>query len=363
MSYERSNIRAMRGYTAGEQPDSGDVIKLNTNENPYVAPDTVAAALRSLDVAALRRYPPPLATAFRQTAARLHRVSPDQIIPVNGGDELLRLAITTYVDPGQAIGVAEPSYSLYPVLAAIQDCPVVRVPLETDWSLPESFAGQLNEAGVRLAFVVNPHAPSGRLEAVEVLDRLARSFDGVLLIDEAYADFVDPALAYDAVSLVREHDNVLVLRTLSKGYSLAGLRFAYGIGAENLLAPMVFKTRDSYNTDYIAQRLAEAALRGREQAQAGWRAVREQRAEMARALSALGLECPPSQSNFLLAAVPDGAPLDAAGLYEWLKKHGILTRHFDQDGLRDRLRITIGTAEQNRRLLESVRDGLHRARS
>lgn len=361
MSYERPNIRAMRGYTAGEQPGSSDVIKLNTNENPFPAPDTVAAALRGIDPAELRRYPPPLAQGFREVAAQLHGVTPGHIIPVNGGDELLRLAITTFVDPGQAIGVAEPSYSLYPVLAAVQDCRVVRIPLNADWSLPETFAEALNAADVRLAFVVNPHAPSGRLETAGTLDRLARAFNGVLLIDEAYADFVDPALEYDATPLVQHHDNVLILRTLSKGYSLAGLRFAYGIGAPGLLEPMLYKTRDSYNTDLISQRLATAALQGREQASAGWRSVREERSSVAASLSALGFECLPSQSNFILATMPAETPLTAAGLYEWLKKNGILVRYFDQDRLRDRLRITIGTAEQNRRLLDCVREGLNRA--
>lgn len=361
MSYERPNIRAMRGYTAGEQPDSDDVIKLNTNENPFPAPDTVSAALRGIDTAELRRYPPPLAQGFRDVAAQLHGVTPGQIIPVNGGDELLRLAITTFVDPGQAVGVAEPSYSLYPVLAAVQGCGVVRVPLNADWSLPEAFAETLNAADVRLAFVVNPHAPSGRLETADTLERLAEAFNGVLLIDEAYVDFVDPALGYNATSLVQRHDNVLILRTLSKGYSLAGLRFAYGIGATDLLEPMLYKTRDSYNTDLISQRLATAALQGRSQASGGWQSVREERAAMAAALSELGLECLPGQANFLLATVPAEAQLTAAGLYEWLKKNGILVRYFDQDGLRDRLRITIGTAEQNRRLLNCIREGLNRA--
>ncbi|MEX1197561.1 MAG: histidinol-phosphate transaminase [Pseudohongiellaceae bacterium] len=361
MSYERPNIRDMRGYTAGEQPGSSDIIKLNTNENPYPAPDTVAAALRGIDTADLRRYPPPLAQGFREVAAQLHGVTPDQIIPVNGGDELLRLAITTFVDPGQSIGVAEPSYSLYPVLAAVQGCGVVRVALNGDWSLPEAFAETLNAADVKLAFVVNPHAPSGRLESVATLERLAKAFNGVLLIDEAYADFIDPALAYDATPLVRRHDNVLILRTLSKGYSLAGLRFAYGIGATDLLEPMLYKTRDSYNTDLISQRLATAALQGREQAARGWQSVREEREAMAAALLDAGFECLPGQANFILAAMPPDAPLTAAALYEWLKKHGILVRYFDQDGLRNRLRITIGTAEQNRRLLECIRDGLNRA--
>lgn len=361
MSYERPNIRAMRGYTAGEQPDSSEVIKLNTNENPYPAPDTVAAALRGIDTADLRRYPPPLAQPFRECAAKLHGLTPEQIIPVNGGDELLRLAITTFVDPGQSIGVAEPSYSLYPVLAAVQDCRVVRVPLNTDWSLPEDLAATLNAADVRLAFVVNPHAPSGRLESAATLERLAADFNGVLLIDEAYVDFVDPSLAYDATPLVQRHDNVLILRTLSKGYSLAGLRFAYGIGSGELLAPMLYKTRDSYNTDLISQQLATAALHGWEQAAIGWQSVRAERRAMAAALAEMGFECLPSQTNFLLVTMPARAQHTAAGLYEWLKKNGILVRYFDQDGLRDRLRITIGTAEQNRRLLHCVREGLDRA--
>lgn len=361
MSYERSNIRAMQGYTAGEQPESEHVIKLNTNENPFTAPDTVAEALRRIDVADLRRYPSPLAQSFRQAAADLHGLNPDQIIPVNGGDELLRLAITTFVDPGQAIGLAEPSYSLYPVLAAVQDCKVVRVPLNDDWSLPETLAEQWNRASVRLAFVVNPHAPSGRLESVERLDRLAAAFSGVLLLDEAYVDFVDPGIGHDATVLARRHDNVLILRTLSKGYSLAGLRFAYGIGAETLLAPMLYKTRDSYNTDHISQQLARAALEGRDQAAAGWRKVQNERAALAESLAEMGLECLPAQGNFLLARVPARGALTAASLYQLLKNDGILVRHFDQDRLRDHLRITVGTAEQNRRLLDRIREHMNRA--
>lgn len=358
MHYERANIRAMKGYAAGEQPERGDVVKLNTNENPYPAPDTVVEALRAIDIEELRRYPPPLAPAFRAEAAALHGVAAEQIIPVNGGDELLRLAITTFVDPGEAIGVAEPSYSLYPVLAAVQDCQVVRIPLEPDWALSTDYAEQLNAAGVKLAFVVNPHAPSGRLETVDTLDRLASHFRGVVLIDEAYADFIDPGLEHDTASLLSRHDNVLILRTLSKGYSLAGLRFGYGIGSSTLLEPMLYKTRDSYNTDLISQRLATAALRGRDQAARGWKVVRAERQALAGELAERGLTTLPSQSNFLLARVPGDAPVTAATVYEYLKKNGILVRYFDQPGLRDRLRITIGTAEQNRRLLTCLDEAL-----
>lgn len=353
MSYERSNIRRMEGYTWGEQPAQQQVVKLNTNENPYPATQAVAEALKSLKVEDLRRYPQPMANGFRDVAARLHQVSRDNIIATNGGDELLRLAITTYVDPADTLGMAEPSYSLYPVLAAVQGCKVARIPLTEGWDLPPDFAARLNAEGAKLAFVVNPHAPSGRLLPVASLRQLAAEFRGVLVIDEAYVDFIDPEQAYNAVPLIHEFDNVLLLRTMSKGYSLAGLRFAYGIGSASLLEPMLYKTRDSYNTDHLSQCLAQAALESRDEAAVNWQQVREQRTRMTVELTALGFQVMDSQSNFVLATVPGQA--EANQLYRQLKEDGILIRYFDQSRLRDKLRITIGTVEENDRLLGCLR--------
>lgn len=356
MSYERKNIREMQGYSWGEQPGREQVIKLNTNENPYPAGPSVSEALAALTVDELRRYPQPFADSFREVAAKTHGVSKDNIIATNGGDELLRLAITTFVEPGQTLGMAEPSYSLYPVLAAIQGCQVARVELRNDWSLPEDYAEQLNAAGAQLAFVVNPHAPTGQLLPVERLRALAAAFKGVLVIDEAYVDFIDPELAYDAVPLIREFDNVLLLRTMSKGYSLAGLRFAYGIGSASLLAPMLYKTRDSYNTDLLSQRLATAALAARGEAAESWLKVRCERSRLTEQLQAMGFAVIPSQSNFLLATVPsnDNPEALARGLYAGLKEQGILVRYFDQPRLRDKLRITVGTPEQNDALIRQL---------
>lgn len=358
MSYERDNIRAMSGYVPGEQPRQPRVIKLNTNENPYPAPRAVADALKGISVEQLRRYPSPFADGFRQVAAEYHGLTPEHFMATNGGDELLRLAVTTFVEPGGAIGVAEPSYSLYPVLADIHDCRVVKVPLAEDWSVPVDYADRLNAEGVRLAFVVNPHAPSGHLLGVDELAAIASAFKGVLVIDEAYVDFIDPAHQYNAVSLVQSHDNVLILRTLSKGYSLAGLRFAYGIGAPSLLAPMLYKTRDSYNTDHVSQQLAMAALSAHREAAVSWEKVRNERARLQKALTEAGFDCAPSQANFLLATCPSIAGLSAEQtalhLYEQLKKAGILIRYFDQPRLRDKLRITVGTAEENDALLNEL---------
>lgn len=350
----------MTGYSSGEQPRQADVIKLNTNENPYPATSAVDRALKAIHVEDLRRYPQPYANAFREEAARYHQLDAENILATNGGDELIRLAITTFVDPGQSIAIGEPSYSLYPVLAAIQNCPIVKIDLQDDWQMGPSYADALNDSGAKLAFIVNPHAPSGLLTPVSTMRQIAQRFKGVLVIDEAYVDFVDPELGYDAVSLVKEFSNVLILRTMSKGYSLAGLRFAYGIGSEELIAPMLYKTRDSYNTDFISQALATAALSDRAEAAQSWRKVREERARVEQALQELGLSCAPSQSNFLLAQLPstdkryENAEILARECYQRLKDDGILVRYFDMPRLRDKLRITIGTAQENSRLLQQL---------
>src|SRR5262249_15717741 len=161
--------------------------------------------------------------------------------------------------------------------------------------------------------------------------------------------FVDPELGHDVVPLVAAHDNVLLLRTLSKGYSLAGLRFGYGLGAASLIAPLLWKTRDSYNVDAIAQRLAEAALAARDEAEASWRKVRGEREGVGRARAGLGFElASASQSNFVLARVPAGA--SAPALQQSLEARGVLVRYFAEPRLEHSLRITIGTPEQNDRL-------------
>lgn len=362
MPYERSNIAAMSGYMPGEQPAGDRLVKLNTNENPYPPCDAVMAVLRDFPAQRLRRYPSPTAAGFRQVAAAMHGLSPENVVPVNGGDELLRLVITTFVEPGRPIAMAEPSYSLYPVLAQIHGSPMVRIPLADDWSLPRDLAQQVLEAGAKLLFLVNPHAPSGALTDVAALAELAAALrnSAVLVVDEAYVDFVEPALKHDAVALVRRLDNVVLLRTMSKGYSLAGLRFGYGLGAASLIEPMLAKTRDSYNTDAIAQALAQAALMHRDAAARTWAAVRSERDGLTAALRQRGFNVPPSQSNFLLAAVPQkagGGPADpptARRIFESLKARQVYVRYFDQDRLRDKLRITIGTPAENAALLDAL---------
>lgn len=354
MTYERDDIRKMEGYTWGEQPDDTGTIKLNTNENPYPPSPRVAAAIRSIDTDTLRRYPPPTADRLRDRIAAHHAVAREQVVVTNGGDEALRLAITTFVNRGETFGMATPSYSLYSVLAGVQGAQVLSIPMTDSWLLPRDFARQLNEHSTRLTCLVNPHAPSGVLLDAESIGRLAHDINGVLLVDEAYADFVDPSLRYDAVKLVNAFDNILFLRSFSKGYSLAGLRLGYLVGSKGLIEPIVNKTRDSYNMNLIAQMAGLASFEDRSYAESTWSRVRQSRRDLRRELEALGFGVTPSQTNFLLVDAPTSTRLSAAEIYQRLKAADILVRYFDTPGMEHRLRITVGTPQENAALLSAL---------
>jgi histidinol-phosphate aminotransferase len=354
MSFERDNIRRMTAYEWGEQPESEAVLKLNTNENPFPPSPAVEKALTTFSVDRLRRYPPATADGLRDALAAIHEIDRDNIVITHGGDEGLRLALTTFVEPGSGFGMLEPSYSLYSVLANIQGASIIDMPLGDSWDIPREFAHTLNESGTNLACIVNPHAPSGTLLDPDRIGRLANDFDGVLLVDEAYVDFVDPALRHDLIRLIDAFDNLLLLRTFSKGYSLAGLRLGYLIGSKTLIDPIVNKTRDSYNIDHISQTLGEAAIADRGYAEETWRQVRSARRQLRENLVDLGFQVGISQANFLLAEVPLDFPRSAEEIYLALKAEDILVRFFANPLLEDKLRISVGTDAQNTRLTNAL---------
>lgn len=362
MAYARDNIQRLDPYVPGEQLDTTKVIKLNTNESPYPPSPRVMAAIAAVPAERLRVYPPPLAMGFRQAAAKLHGLRPDQVIATNGGDELLRLIITVFCEPvgvsGRGgVGTTTPSYSLYPVLAEIADTPVVHIPRDDGLAAPTDLAAQWNDAGCRVGFVVNPHAPTGKIESVESLRQRAADFDGVLVVDEAYVDFAE----HDALDLVRDElPNILLLRSMSKGYGLAGLRFGYGLGHADLITALD-KARDSYNTDILSQQAAIAALEDQEYAKQTWKKVKQQRARLTTELRSRGWAVIESHSNFILATPPapdvGHAASDkqtAQAIYATLKQNGILVRYFNHPRLDDKLRMTVGTEQQVDRLLEAL---------
>jgi histidinol-phosphate aminotransferase len=344
-SFVRARVRDMSGYTPGEQPGADErVVKLNTNENPFPPSEKVMQAIQNIDKETLRRYPNPTAEAFRAAAARHHNVTADMILAANGSDDVLTIATRTFIPPAGKIASPDPTYSLYPVLARLQDASYVPVKWAQDWSLPTEALVATNADAIYLA---NPNAPSGTFVSPTKVAELAKQYSGALLIDEAYADFADD----DCLSLVRDYPNVIISRTLSKAYCLAGLRFGYAIANAEVIDEMN-KVKDSYNCDAISIAAATAAISDQAYYKEKWEHVRLERQRLSAELTQIGWNVLPSQANFILTTVPDGRGREA---YLGLKRQGILVRYFDLPGLTDKLRITVGLSHQNNALLAGIK--------
>ena len=349
MSYFRQNIDALSGYVPGEQPPpDAKVIKLNTNENPYPPSPAALRVLQELPGELLRRYPDPMGGAFRQAASQVLGVPADWILVGNGSDDLLTMIMRACTEPGRRVVYPMPTYVLYRTLAQIQDAEVVEVPYQEDYSLPIE---QLIEAQGAVTFIASPNSPSGTAAPVELLDKLAMQLSGVLVVDEAYVDFAES----DALELVKKYDNVIILRTLSKGYSLAGLRLGFGVANPVLLEGLI-KVKDSYNVDAVACAVGASAIADQTHKNTNAQKIKASRTQMAEALHELGFDVLPSQANFLLARFPSG---NAEPLYQMLKQRGILIRYFNQPRLADKLRITVGTPEQNETLIQVLGEVLN----
>ena len=344
-TFVRPAIRAMEGYTPGEQPGAGErVVKLNTNENPFPPSPKVMQAIREVEAESLRRYPNPTADSFRAAAAQALDVAPDMIIAGNGSDDVLAVAVLTFTGPGDTLAYPDPTYSLYPVLADLDEVKTVTVPWDEDWSLP---IDALLATKARAIFLANPNAPSGTFVSPQKIDELAQKFAGIVLIDEAYVDFAED----DCLPLVRKHENIVVTRTLSKAYSLAGLRFGFAIAQPSVIREMN-KARDSYPCDAISVAAATAAIGDQEYAKKTWEHVRSERQRISSELTQMGWVVLPSQANFILASTPNGRGREA---YLGLKQQGILVRYFDKPGLSDKIRITVGTSQENNALLGGIK--------
>lgn len=342
--YLRPSIDAMVGYIPGEQPKPGTkIIKLNTNENPYPPSPAAIEVLRNLDSEWLRRYPDPYASEFRQAASEALGVPADWIIVGNGSDEVLNLVVRACAEPGRKVVYPVPTYVLYRTLTQMQSAENIEISYPEDYCLPIE---ELVAAKGAVTFIASPNSPSGHVVASAQLRQLASRLSSVLVIDEAYVDFA----AETALPLVEEFENVIVLRTLSKGYSLAGLRLGFGIANPKLLAGL-FKVKDSYNIDAIACAVGAAAMRDQAYKNECATKVKRSRVQLAVALKQLGFQLWPSQTNFLLAKPPQG---NAEQIYLALKEQGILVRYFNQPGLEDKLRISIGTNEQNQMLITAL---------
>jgi histidinol-phosphate aminotransferase len=337
----RQCVQAMAAYVPGEQPREPGLIKLNTNENPYPPSPRVAEALAGFAADSLRLYPDPACGALRDRIAAIHGCGPQQVFVGNGSDEILALSTRAFVEDDEAIGYFEPSYSLYPILARIRDVRTAPVALgdRFEWRTPPA-------GGSALFFLANPNAPTGMLHPRREVESFCRGYRGTVLIDEAYVDF---SRAH-CLDLALGGASALVMRSLSKSFSLAGLRVGYAVGPEPLVAALT-KIKDSYNLDALSQRLALAALSDLEHMRRNAARIRATRERLAAALASAGFEVFPSETNFLWVRPPR---LPAEELFAALRARRILVRHFPGPRTGAYLRITIGTDPDIDALIEAV---------
>jgi histidinol-phosphate aminotransferase len=354
MRIVRPNVEGIAGYSPGEQPQEPGWIKLNTNENPYPPSPRVVEALIAAARGKLNLYPDPLATQFRRKVADWLGIDPDAVLPANGSDENLTLALRTFVDPGDPVVSPYPSYILYETLAQLQGGAHQRLPLGSTWHWQRESPPDLISRA-RLVLVPNPNSPSGTLWSDEELLGLLPP-RGVLLIDEAYGDFKEGAEPW-RLPLQTAAPRVIVTRSFSKSFSLAGVRLGFAVADPSLVREMR-KVKDSYNCDALSLAAGLAALEDLAWMQANCARIRATRARLSSALTALGFVVTPSQANFLWVTHPRRGE---EFIYQSLKQRRILVRYMQfpgvphaRDGSLCGLRISIGTDVETDSLLAAL---------
>tara|TARA_R110002049_G_scaffold2750_9_gene22370 strand:+ start:41162 stop:42184 length:1023 start_codon:yes stop_codon:yes gene_type:complete len=327
----------MKPYTPGEQPPPGKFIKLNTNENPYPPPPAVVDAICAAASGPINRYPDPVATAFRRAAANaLNLPGPDWVLAGNGSDEILTILVRGFVGEGQRLRLPYPSYILYRTLADIQGASWEQVPFASDWQLPAAFGK--GDEDLRLVLLPNPNSPSGTIVPPNEVQQIAERLPCPLIVDEAYADFA----ATNCLQLVERNENIMVTRTLSKSYGLAGIRFGFLVAQPHVIAELA-KIKDSYNCDALSIAAATAAMGCQDWLADVVSKMNATRGRMESRLGELGFDVTPSHANFVWCTHPSGQHQQ---MYQSLKQSQILVRYMDYPDWGDGLRISVGTDEQ-----------------
>ena len=337
-------VRSLAPYVYGEQPQGRGVLKINTNESPYLASPKIRQVLAKFDFERLRRYPSADFKELRAELAHLHRTTVDRIFVGNGSDEILSLMTDAFVEDDEAICSLDPSYSLYNTLADIRG---VR------WIGLDGLDGLKKGKKVSLALITSPNNPTGEQIPPKKIAAFAQRFPGVVVVDEAYVDYADVNCMRFATA--KGNRNVIVMRTFSKAYALAGLRVGYCVGPADLIQAL-YKIKDSYNVDAIAQAVALVAVRDQRHLKGLVAKVRKTRARFVAALEKRGWNVLPSQANFVFARPPCArtAKADAKRVFEGLRARNIFIRYFPGPKTCDRVRISIGTDAQMARVLREI---------
>ena len=338
--------KALVPYTPGEQPKDVKYIKLNTNESPFPPSQGVLDATLC-EAGKLQLYSDPEATVLHSSIAELYGVKKAQVLATNGSDEILNFAFMAFCDGSNPIVFPDITYGFYPVFAEINHIPYEKIPLKDDFSIDVNDYIGINKNIV----IANPNAPTGMYMDISDIERIVKSNpDNVVIIDEAYVDFGGKS----AISLVDKYDNLIVTRTFSKSYSMAGARLGFGIANEELIKDMntIKYSTNPYNVNRMTQAAGVAAIKENGYYMDNCKKIIEARENTRRALEGIGFEVLMSKANFLFARSPK---ISGEELYLSLKSRGILVRHFTSERIKDFNRITVGTQEQMDVLIREIR--------
>ena len=343
-SLVRKALQGYRPYVPGEQPPDGEGwVKLNTNESPLPPSPRVLAAIREAATDDLRLYPSPTAAPARKAIARRFGLEPSQVAVGNGGDELIEMCFRAFAGAGDTVAYPTPTYPLFDPLCRIHEAVASTHPTELPAELPRSLGLDPSP----LKFIVNPNSPTGALFDQRDVEAAAAASSGVVVIDEAYVDFAP----HSCLPLLERYDHVLLLRTFSKSYGLAGMRIGFALGTPDLIEALD-SVKDSYNVDRLAIVAAVAAIEDEDHHRKVVDEVVRNRGELAAGLERMGFEVVPSSTNFVFARPPK----PAAEVVAALRERKILVRHYDREPIAGWIRITVGTRDQHEKLLEALKE-------
>ncbi|MCX7772155.1 MAG: histidinol-phosphate transaminase [Clostridia bacterium] len=341
------NTRSLTPYVPGEQPKDKKLIKINTNESPYPPSPLVIERIRNADLNDLRLYPDPDSTPLKKAVAEFYGISEQEVFPGNGSDEVLALLFKAYFDASTPIAFPDITYSFYPVYSELYNVPYTRVPVKDDFSIDFN----AYPSDVKAILFANPNAPTGLyIDRAEIEALLRRRPETLIILDEAYIDFGGES----CVPLINSYDNLIVVQTLSKSRALAGMRIGLAFGAPSLMEGLdrVKNSFNSYTMDRLAIVAAEAAFQDKAYFEETCKKVIRTREWTKEAFKEMGVEVTDSQTNFLFASLP-GVP--GPQVQARLRQEGILVRNFKASRTENWLRISIGTDEEMKKLVEAVK--------
>jgi len=336
----KKRLEKIKPYVPGEQPQEKGFIKLNTNENSYPPPSNVIRAIKDALNGRLNIYPDPQCSQLRKTIAEFYKLKPEQIIVGNGSDELLKMIILAFVDEDDSVGFLYPSYVLYKTLAETYGGKINEYKLQKDYSLPK----ELFQIKDKVFFFANPNPPFGSFYPIDEIEKLIKGASGLFVLDEAYVDFSES----NGLNLINKYDNLIVTRSFSKSFSLAGMRIGIGFGNPKLIA-ILNKVKDSYNVNVLSQVAAQAVYEDYDKVEKIINKVKNNREYLIARLNKMGIEVTNSGANFIFAKLKNPKMI-----YEKLKERKILIRYFNAPMMNDGLRITIGTKKQMDVLLKEL---------